>query len=88
MAEFKEIGISNLIGNREGYMDSFIVLRKKESKDGRIEFITHVWTPENNAYFWGHYFTDKKDAWKDFGERCDKYGVGGQAKKEIKITST
>jgi hypothetical protein len=64
-----------------GKLDSFVVLRLKECKDGRVEYITHVWTPVNDAFFWGHYFTDYTSAINDFNERCDNYGVGAIFRK-------
>ena len=40
------------------------------------ELVTWEWTQfpnEKPSYFWGHYFSDKNKAMKDYYERCAKH---------------
>ena len=70
MSENKTLAISETFEN-DGYLEACITLRTW----GKDEWVTHCYTPENKAYFWGHYSRSFDDAYTDYKKRCDKYGV-------------
>lgn len=55
----------------DGCMDEMIVLLTW----GKNEYVVHHHTPENGAYYWGHYFLDYKSAWNFFLKKVEKNGL-------------
>jgi len=39
------------------------------------KYVTHLYTPDNDACFSGNYFMEANESVKDFIERCEKWGV-------------
>jgi len=53
-----------------GTKDFGVVMYMLNSK-----YVTHLYTPDNDACFSGNYFTDPNEAVEDFIERCKKWDV-------------
>lgn len=64
--------------SNEGAMEAEIVLRDfGESRPHR--YVTHqhnIQYGEHEGFYWGHYFSDLKEAQQDFIERCNRKGIG------------
>lgn len=62
----------------EGSMEAEIVLRDMgENRPHR--YVTHqhnIMFGDGDGFYWGHYFSDRAEAEKDFFARCKERGIG------------
>lgn len=49
-----------------------VVLGERKTGLAGVEYVTWMWNPANDYFYWGHYFEDRKLAAVDFMERLRK----------------